>query len=308
MLETSSRSRPSFLGIGAHKGGTTWLHKNLKQHPQVWLPPKKELHYFDRSEAYPSSSHLCCSRSLVRRAFGRGQPDADFRLNLLKGMYFWAREPSLADLGWYHRYFFGKHNDDWYRDLFPDDSNLMAGEITPAYSMLQDEDVERVSRFLPNAKIVFLLRNPIARTWSAIRYRQKRRREPMSALSKDKMIEIVDSPSVEMRADYEGCIRRWRKFYSEDAFFIGFYDDIKRDPKATLLDVYRFLGVDASERHIPEAVGRRVNVSPKKSIPDDLERYLAQRYLPQVKWLREEIGGAAETWLAEYEQILAGAS
>jgi hypothetical protein len=37
-----------FLVIGAAKSGTTWLHQMLKQHPQVFLPGPKELHYFNR--------------------------------------------------------------------------------------------------------------------------------------------------------------------------------------------------------------------------------------------------------------------
>lgn len=37
---------PQFLGLGVQKGGTTTLQLLLEQHPQVWLPPKKELHYF----------------------------------------------------------------------------------------------------------------------------------------------------------------------------------------------------------------------------------------------------------------------
>src|SRR3984957_2732032 len=39
---------PDFLCIGAQKAGTTWLHKMLGQHPGAWLPPIKEIHYFDR--------------------------------------------------------------------------------------------------------------------------------------------------------------------------------------------------------------------------------------------------------------------
>ena len=37
---------PKFLGIGAPKAGTTWLHHNLAAHPDLYLPPEKELHYF----------------------------------------------------------------------------------------------------------------------------------------------------------------------------------------------------------------------------------------------------------------------
>lgn len=40
---------PDFLGIGVPRSGTTWLHKALSAHPDVWLPVRrKEVHYFDR--------------------------------------------------------------------------------------------------------------------------------------------------------------------------------------------------------------------------------------------------------------------
>ena len=37
---------PEFLIIGAQKCGTTWLHRHLSRHPQLWLPPEKELEFF----------------------------------------------------------------------------------------------------------------------------------------------------------------------------------------------------------------------------------------------------------------------
>ena len=42
---------PSFYGIGAQKAGTTWLYAMLKQHPQIHLPARKEIHYWDRPAA-----------------------------------------------------------------------------------------------------------------------------------------------------------------------------------------------------------------------------------------------------------------
>lgn len=45
-----SAPRPTFVGIGTVRGGSTWLHDLLDQHPDVWLPTakRKELVYFDR--------------------------------------------------------------------------------------------------------------------------------------------------------------------------------------------------------------------------------------------------------------------
>src|SRR3954451_6343376 len=39
---------PDFICIGAQKAGTGWLYEQLRAHPDFWVPPIKELHYFDR--------------------------------------------------------------------------------------------------------------------------------------------------------------------------------------------------------------------------------------------------------------------
>ena len=38
---------PDFLGIGTPQSGTTWLYENLRCHPEIFLPARKELRYFD---------------------------------------------------------------------------------------------------------------------------------------------------------------------------------------------------------------------------------------------------------------------
>ena len=38
---------PDFLCVGAQKGGTSWLYRQLEPHPDFWMPPMKELHYLD---------------------------------------------------------------------------------------------------------------------------------------------------------------------------------------------------------------------------------------------------------------------
>src|SRR6185295_12624998 len=44
----AARAGPDFLCIGAQKAGTGWLYEQLRSHPGFWMPPMKELHYFDR--------------------------------------------------------------------------------------------------------------------------------------------------------------------------------------------------------------------------------------------------------------------
>jgi hypothetical protein len=38
---------PNFVGIGAQRAATTWIYNCLKEHPEVFVPNAKELHFFD---------------------------------------------------------------------------------------------------------------------------------------------------------------------------------------------------------------------------------------------------------------------
>ena len=40
-------NKPNFLCVGAQKAGTTSLYNILKQHSQIFMPDKKEIHFFD---------------------------------------------------------------------------------------------------------------------------------------------------------------------------------------------------------------------------------------------------------------------
>lgn len=40
----------TFLMIGAQKAGTTWIDEVLRRHPDIFLPEKKEVHFFDFPE------------------------------------------------------------------------------------------------------------------------------------------------------------------------------------------------------------------------------------------------------------------
>ena len=52
----------NFVGIGAQKAGTSWLAKALSEHPEVYIHPKKECHFFNRNQFY-------INRLLYERSF-----------------------------------------------------------------------------------------------------------------------------------------------------------------------------------------------------------------------------------------------
>src|SRR5438128_11210161 len=44
---------PDFSCVGPQKTGTGWLYQQLEPHPDFWMPPIKELHYFDQLSRPP---------------------------------------------------------------------------------------------------------------------------------------------------------------------------------------------------------------------------------------------------------------
>src|SRR6266480_6385372 len=122
---------PDFLCIGAHKAGTTWLYQQLDSHPDFWMPPVKELHYFDQLSRVQRAGRL-------RR---RDQRDFRFleRLNSL------SAEPGI-DLEKYGR-------------LFEPKASLLSGDISPNYSTLSDEVIRQVIGYFPSLRVIFLARD-----------------------------------------------------------------------------------------------------------------------------------------------------
>lgn len=294
---------PDFLGIGAQRAGTTWLHHNLQRHPHVWMPPLKELHYFDRAIHYPSPSSLA-EESLIVRALGKGDPSEQWRRKLKGNLKRRMGEISLRDAPWYLRFFLGRYNDRWYASLFARAKNKIKGEITPSYSILEPRDIEHISRMMPEAKIIFVLRNPIDRTWSAIRYSKRRLQHQLESMSFEGFKSIVNKDWVALRANYVRTIENWGSYFPKEQFFIGFFEDIMHRPNQFLTQVFEFLGVDPSEENVTSLAARTINPSPHKEIRPEFKQYLAEVYYPQIKALSEMLGGYASQWRRQVEETL----
>src|SRR3712207_610972 len=143
-MDTRSQRGPHFLCIGAQKAGTTWLYANLRAHPSIWLPSEKELHYFDEKRFR--------RLRLREKLFARDDQALRWRRQLGRQLRARRRRRSLAGARWDVRYFFGHTGDDWYMSLFEPGAGKLTGEITPAYSTLDEDGVAHVRRLAPEIR------------------------------------------------------------------------------------------------------------------------------------------------------------
>jgi len=289
---------PAFLGIGAQKAGSTWLHVNLAAHPETWLPPVKELNYFSPAGADAGPGAL-------GRCLGRSREASRHRRHFVARLLADLRARSLRDLSWDLRFFLGARHDGWYLGLFPSDGSRLAGEISPAYSTIGPEGVAHVRRLLPDARILLVLRDPIERSWSeTLMHLVKLDGRSPGSLSPEELERFVVRRWLLRLGDYPRILDDWSAVRSERRLFVGFFDDLRGDPAGFLVRVQRFLGLEAPER-VPETCTRKVNANVALPLPPLIERRIAELHLDSLRELARRFDGPPRRWLARAEAALA---
>jgi hypothetical protein len=273
---------PDFLVIGAQRAGTTWLHRVLRQHPSLWLPPVKELHYFDRLET---------TRTIL-------DPKERRRVGL---------KQLLSLDPWLVSYWLRARSDEWYARLFRDAKakGLVAGEITPAYATLDETVLRRIKGLNDNIKLIFVMRDPVERAWSAVNNAAKK---GIDASTVEKSIKRARESGAAARSAYGDTIRRLEAVFPASQVHYCFFEDLRDRPEALTSDLFSFLGVapvPPTQVQLPQAVNVAAGSKP---IPAEFSRTMARDYLPMVGDLCRRFDGPPHRWRARYETLLNGGS
>ena len=265
---------PDFLCIGAHKAGSTWLYQQLDSHPDFWMPPVKELHYFDQ-----------LSR-VQRAARPRCRDDRDLRF--LEKLESLSAEPGL-DLENYGR-------------LFEAKASLLSGDISPNYSTLSKEIIRQVVDYFPNLKVIFLARDPVERLWSHLSMEvQYRQIEPFDATNIEEVNRQLLRRGMLLRSYPSAVAARWRRYVRPEQFGVYFFDHLQTNPAELRRSILRFLGAN------PEKPGTRFNVDhnswprmEKLPLTNAVRSHLAEFFKEELKACATRLGGPAKDWPARY--------
>jgi Sulfotransferase family len=276
---------PQFLCVGAQKAGTTWLDRNLRRHPGLYLPAIKELHYFNavhmRRHAMWSARHRHKHGSMIFRRYIDTTDQADYDYRYL------AR---LTDI------IAGQLSDAWYGRIFSLAApEQICGEVSPDYYRLKPPGIEHVARLCPDVKILFSLRDPIERTWSSIRMDAQR----AGMLDVGQISEVAGNPAWEGRSDYATLIAQWRKVFPEERLKFIFMDDIAETPQAVLEDVCRYVGVEYDAALFPKA-GVPIHVGEAFDMPPAVYADLKRRMEPIYDGVIELFPEIGKRWAARH--------
>ncbi|PLX81802.1 MAG: hypothetical protein C0617_15810 [Desulfuromonas sp.] len=203
---------PNFLIIGVPKAGTTSLDHYLRQHPQIFLPQKKELHYF---------SYRFLKESLA----GPGD------LGSLQSVCSTFRE---------------------YENCFCNAGEVSAiGEISPSYFYFREVAHEMRKR-LGNIKVVISLRDPLKRAYSNYMHLVRDDRETLSfynALCEEEQRKAKgwsDFWRYSEHSLYSQNLRFFMDVFGPENVKVVIFEEMVRDTEGSLRDLFKFLGVDDS--------------------------------------------------------------
>jgi hypothetical protein len=277
------QAKINFIGIGAQKSGTSWLFNQFGKSGQIELPPIKELHYFDRSNAYNSPSFLAETK-LSKRLFNPKW--------IAKALL--EVKNNKRERQWYKKWFFSNFTDDWYLSLF-DDLTKCKGEITPAYAILKEKDVAKMAKLLgPETKIIFMLRHPVERAWSSYKYIHHLKKYSAADFEHAKAFMYSDYQI--SRTQYQKTIQLYNKYFN--SIFIGFFDAVVEKPEALLIDIFSYLDLDIKEIKRFEGLNRKVNTSKPIDIPKDIMVLLEEMYAEDINELAGSYGEYFMKWKA----------
>lgn len=270
---------PDFLVIGAQRAGTTWLHRVLQQHPALWLPPVKELHYFDRLET---------KRTILDAKERR-------RVGLKKLL---CLDPWLID------YWLSARSDEWYARLFhrAKAKGLITGEITPAYAILDETILRRIKRMNDEIKLIFVMRDPVERAWSAINNAAKKGLADLSTV--EASIEQARKSGAMARSAYVDTIERLEAVFPANQIHYCFFDNLRDKPEALTTGLFSFLGAEAAPKakiELPKAINVAAG---SRAIPIEFSREMARDYLPMVQRLSRQFHGPPIEWCTRYKSLL----
>lgn len=138
-----------------------------------------------------------------------------------------------------------------YKQLFEGVQNEKAiGEASPTY-LSHPRAPERIKHYIPDAKLVAVLRHPAERAYSHFLHSVQKGLEPLNATFE----EAISTPSVKVgryvrhrsyvsMGFYAQQLQRYFQLFDKDQIRIYLFEDFRNDPVRLAREIYTFLEVD----------------------------------------------------------------
>lgn len=276
-------SNKILYGIGAQKAGTSWLFDYLSTHNDFFCPVIKELHYFDNAylKEYCGGweDHFISKKipNVINRNLSRNNlPNKDWEV--LKSTI------SRLNL----------RNDRDYFDFVKSQVEPLFVDITPSYSMLDSDTFLKMKNTTLETKFIFIMRNPVDRIWSSLRYTAN---NDNGIINLDKL--DLKSQQIKLRSDYKRTIINLEKVIDKKDILYLFYEDLFKDE--TINKVCDFLDVNYKPPKLNKIVNSSLN---KDKVPLEIKEKILNEYGDVYKFVIDKFKNSVpKKWKDDFKGI-----
>ncbi len=135
---------------------------------------------------------------------------------------------------------------EWYGALFDGaGEHQILGEASTNYTRYpQVKGVpEKMHALIPDAKLIYVMRDPIKRAFSHYVHRWARELHPGREFTKTFREHVASDPMCIDSGRYELQIEKFLEYYDREQVLLLVFEDFLRDPASSLREVHTFLGV-----------------------------------------------------------------
>ena len=194
---------PNFIIGGGMKCSTTSLHYLLNQHPQIFIS-ETEPHFFSLDDI---------------------EQNPEFFIKTKQGWNGWDFERNLSDyLTWAYS-FFQEAQD-----------NQIIGEDCVSY-LSSSKAPARIAKIIPDVKLIFILRDPVARTYSQYWHWVKTNR---AIYGFENMIQFSPGHLLQ-RSFYRQHLERYFQYFKREQIKIFIFEDFINNVQEKIDEVCKFL-------------------------------------------------------------------
>lgn len=238
--------------------------------------------------------------------------------------YQMAQHPAMSIAAEKEPHFFSKR-DDWqaalprYHALFTPEEGQLCFEASTSYSFLPEyaETAERLAAYNPELKLIYLIREPVARIASHYLHRLRR-----GKVFRGPQAEVLNKPIYLDRSRYAMQLRPYLARFPREQILVLIFEEHVADPKAGLAQISDFLGiapegfatVDTTSQYVTRAQGFHGERRLRRALAQlpglaglDEGRSLFDRFAERITFspaLREELWRRLEPDVQDLESLL----
>ena len=283
---------PTYLFcVGATKAGTSWLYDHLAAHPECHFRSIKELHYFSMQAPAHFDNALRNGRDEISDLKDQTELSGDAKA--------W-HDRRLTDLRDWQKVLRAKSVDlPAYRAFLNEGRGAakVVGDITPAYALMSGERLKSLSAVGADVRVIYLIRDPLARLWSHVRMIAGRTAPQRFAEEAATLMGRIlagdlsgEGKGIVARGDYAAILPKLARSFDPARLLVLFYEEMLT--VAGIAKLSDFLMITPRQADL----GRRVHEGQSLALAPTMTNRARTYLKPQYDYVAGQFADLPQAW------------